>query len=201
MSMNDFTAFYALATFILISSITPGPNNLMLMASGTNFGMRRTLPHMLGICSGVMIMIGLVSLGISRIFEQYSLSMTILKFFSVAYLLYLAYKIATSKTVGNADTINAKPFTIIQAMLFQWINPKAWAMCLSIITVYQLPHDLQFKGLYMIAIFTLINMPSIACWAFMGTRIRRFLNHPVKLKVFNWLCAGLLIATLIPILL
>lgn len=198
--MMDLTPFYALATFIFISSITPGPNNLMLMASGTNFGMYRTLPHMFGICAGVIVMIVLINLGISQLFEKYPASMNVLKALSFTYLLYLAYKIAMSKTLSRSDSANSKPFTIIQAMLFQWINPKAWAMCLSIVTIYQLPEDIAFNNALTLLIFAVINLPSIACWAFIGKNIRRFLNDPIKLKIFNWLCAALLISTLIPII-
>ena len=126
----------ALIAFAFVGSITPGPNNLMLMASGTNFGMKRTLPHILGINTGFIVMIFLVGFGLMQVFEMFPATFNILKIISVAYLLYLAWKIATTNTVNNTNTTRANPMSFLQAAFFQWVNPKAWIMILSTITTY-----------------------------------------------------------------
>ncbi|WP_082378991.1 LysE family translocator [Pseudoalteromonas porphyrae] len=126
----------ALALFALVSSVTPGPNNLMLMNSGANFGFRRTLPHLLGVTIGFVIMLVLVGLGVMQLFDVFPLSYQLLKVLCIAYLLYLAYKIASNKTPVGAENGDTKPFTFVQAALFQWVNPKAWTMALSAVRGY-----------------------------------------------------------------
>jgi len=121
----------ALAAFAFVTSITPGPNNLMLMASGANFGFRRTIPHMLGVGLGFTVMIVLVGVGLAQIFEAYPEARTALKIISVIYLLYLAWKIANAAAPTSAEEAGT-PITFIQAALFQWVNPKAWSMAFSI---------------------------------------------------------------------
>ena len=126
----------ALATFAFVSSITPGPNNLMLMSSGANFGFKLTIPHMLGVSLGFVIMVCLVGAGLIQIFDIYPITYQVLKVFSVIYLVYLAYKIATSKPIEDQKINNTKPFSFLQAAMFQWVNPKAWTMALTAISVY-----------------------------------------------------------------
>ena len=125
----------ALILFCFVSSVTPGPNNLMLMASGANFGFRRSVPHMLGISIGFTLMVALVGLGLMQVFDAIPASYTILKVFSAAYLLWLAWKIANAGRPQGSQT-GARPMTFLQAAAFQWVNPKAWTMALSAITLY-----------------------------------------------------------------
>ena len=131
----------ALVAFAFVSSITPGPNNLMLMASGTNFGFARTVPHMLGVGIGFMLMVLLVGAGLGGVFELVPGAMLVLKVASTIYLLYLAWRIATAAPLRTADGEGgARPFTFLQAAAFQWVNPKAWTMALTAAAVY-LPRD------------------------------------------------------------
>ncbi len=189
----------ALAAFAFVTSITPGPNNLMLMTSGANFGFRRTIPHMLGVGLGFVFMLVLVGTGLVGVFEAYPVSYTILKAVSVAYLLYLAWKIAMASAPGEAAGA-AKPMTFLQAALFQWVNPKAWAMALTAVTVYAPSQSIAAIGLVAI-VFGLVNLPSVSSWTILGQEMRRFLNKPSRLRVFNVVMAILLIASLLPILL
>jgi len=191
----------ALATFAFVSSITPGPNNLMLMASGANFGWRLTAPHMLGVGFGFVFMIFMIGLGLSQVFEVFPVSYTILKVFSIAFLLYLALKIATAAPLKETDDKPVgTPISFLQAAMFQWVNPKAWAMGLSAISAFT-PHGSGINGVIMVAlIFGVVNIPSINCWVFLGTQMRRFLNVPWKLRTFNVTAALLLLASLYPIL-
>lgn len=193
--------FLALIAFAVVSSITPGPNNIMLMASGANFGFRRTVPHMLGISIGFMVMMSTAGLGLSQVFDLYPVSHRILQVISVAYLLYLAWKIANAAPPKNAvDNVQARPFTFMQAALFQWVNPKAWTMALTAITVYAVQRD--FLSIFTLsAVFAIVNLPSVSVWTLMGQQLARLLTSRARLRVFNWTMAGLLVASLIPVVL
>jgi threonine/homoserine/homoserine lactone efflux protein len=189
----------ALIAFAFVSSATPGPNNLMLMTSGTNFGFARTIPHMLGVSGGFMIMVVLVGLGLAKVFEVVPILRTLLKVGSVIYLTYLAWKIATASAPKIDQADQAKPMTFLQASLFQWVNPKAWTMALGAVTAY-VPADNPIIGLFLVAlVFGLINLPVVSAWALMGVQVRRFLSEPIKLKVFNVAAAILLLASLYPV--
>ena len=198
MELTLITAFIA---FAFVSSITPGPNNLMLMASGTNYGFSRSLPHLLGVSLGFTLMICLVGVGLIEIFDAYPLSYTVLKIFSVGYLVYLAWKIASAESAtGSAGKASGKPLTFLQAAAFQWVNPKAWAMALTAISVYTVTED-QLIGVLVIALmFCAVNLPSCGCWVVLGTQLRRLLTNPVRLRVFNITCSVLLLGSLYPIL-
>ena len=187
----------ALAAFAFVTSITPGPNNLMLMTSGANFGFRRSIPHMLGVGLGFVLMLVLVGTGLVGVFDTYPVSYTILKAISVAYLLYLAWKIAMSSAPGETSG-GAKPMTFLQAALFQWVNPKAWAMALTAVTVYAPSQSLSAIALVAI-IFGLVNIPSVGSWTILGQEMRRFLNNPTRLQIFNIAMALLLVASILPV--
>lgn len=188
----------ALLGFAFVTTVTPGPNNLMLMASGANFGFRRTVPHMLGIAGGVSLMAMLVGLGLMALFEAVPLLSGILKVVSVLYLLWLAYKIATATPIEVRDA-KARPMTLIQAAAFQWVNPKAWAMCLSAITIYA-PDRTLLSVAIVAGAFALVSLPAISVWAWLGTIIRQWLSSPRRLQVFNLTMAGLLVASMYPLL-
>lgn len=191
--------FLALAAFAFVSSITPGPNNLMLLASGANFGFRRTLPHMLGIGVGFGVMIVLVGLGLVRIFDAFPVAHLVLTVVGTAYLLWLAWKIANAQPPDSAR-VRAKPFSFVQAALFQWVNPKAWQMALTAITLYA-PDRSTVAILWVALVFALINLPSVSTWTVLGQQMRRVLSNPARLRAFNWSMAALLVASLIPAIL
>ena len=202
--MMSIEIIAALAAFAFVSSITPGPNNLMLMASGTNFGFSRTVPHLLGVSIGFTIMICLVGAGLMQLFDSYPVSYSVLKVCSVAYLLFLAWKIATAAPLKSPDSASAKgtgsPMTFFQAVLFQWVNPKAWAMALTAISAYA-PSSQPILGILAVAMVCgSINLPSITTWVVLGTQLRRFLGDPVKLRAFNIFAALMLVGSLYPIL-
>ncbi len=191
----------ALIAFAFVTSITPGPNNLMSMTSGANFGWVRTIPHMMGVGIGFVIMAVLVGAGLIRIFDLWPLTNTALKIGSVLFLTWLARRIANAAPPSNAPDATGKPLTYLQAAHFQWVNPKAWAMALSAISAYR-PEGSGLAGELVVAVvFGLVNIPSVSCWVVLGTQLRRFLNVPWKLRVFNITAALLLLASLYPILL
>ncbi|MEL6464746.1 MAG: LysE family translocator [Pseudomonadota bacterium] len=188
----------ALAAFALVSSITPGPNNLMLMASGANFGFRRTIPHMLGVGLGFVFMVLLVGAGLVQVFDAYPISHTVLKVASVSYLLYLAAKIATAAPISDDDKAGT-PLTFLQAAAFQWVNPKAWTMALTAVTVYT--PDTTFGAIVIVGVvFGAINLPAVSSWTLLGQQMARLLTNPARLAAFNWIMAALLIASLYPVL-
>ncbi len=191
----------ALVAFAFVSSITPGPNNLMLMASGTNFGFARSIPHMLGVSIGFTLMIVLVGAGLAQVFELYPIAHTVLKYASCAYLLYLAFKIATSAPPGSKAGAEEKtrPMTFVQAALFQWVNPKAWTMALTAVSAYTLPANPFVSLLVVASVFGAINLPTVGSWTLMGMQLRRFLSDPLKLRIFNVTMAVVLVATLYPV--
>ncbi|WP_298261478.1 LysE family translocator [uncultured Litoreibacter sp.] len=188
----------ALILFAFVSSATPGPNNLMLMASGANFGFRRSIPHMLGISIGFMLMVFLVGIGLMQIFDQFPESHLILKVASVGYMSWLAWKIANAAPPKGAEATGT-PMTFLQAAAFQWVNPKAWAMALTAITIYA--PDRSVLAVTLVAIiFGAVNAPSVSMWTVLGQQMRRLLTKPARLQAFNYTMAALLLASLYPLL-
>lgn len=188
----------ALSVFCLVSSITPGPNNLMLLSSGINFGIRRSLAHMFGIALGFCAMVFLVGIGITKIFELYPLSYQVLKWVSLAYLCYLAFKIATSDKFNNEASAQ-KPIGFVQAVLFQWVNPKAWTMALTVTTLYAADKS-AWAVFFVSGVYFIFNLPSIFCWLVLGQQFQRFFTNPMRLKVFNHCMAALLVLSFLPML-
>jgi len=195
----DLSALPYLVSFAIVSSITPGPNNLMVMASGANFGLRRTLPHMLGISGGFAIMAFLAGLGLARLFDALPWAEIAMKGLAAAFLLYLAWKIANAAAPKGANS-NARPMTFLQAAAFQWVNPKAVYMAITAITAYMPDGTGAFGATYVAVTFAVLNLPCISVWAVAGMRMRQLLTRPRYLRAFNWTMAGLLVLTLIPIL-
>ncbi len=194
------TLLLALAAFAVVSSVTPGPNNLMLMASGINFGFARTVPHMLGVAIGFTVMIVAVGAGMATVLAVAPGLLGVIKWASVAYLLYLAWKIATAPAKPLEGRSAARPMTFLQAAAFQWVNPKAWTMALTAVSAY-IPPDHPRLGLLLVAgVFGAINLPSVGLWAAMGVSLRRFLADPVLLRTFNIVAAITLVATLWPVM-
>lgn len=189
----------ALAGFALASSITPGPNNLMLMASGANFGFRRTVPHMLGISSGFGVMVFLVGIGLAQLFVAHPLIKQVMTVLSVAYMTWLAWKIATAAPIQSGQQVG-KPFAFWQAAAFQWVNPKAWAMALTAVTTYAYANTTNAMVVVAL-VFSAINLPSVSVWTLAGQQIKRILSKPAHLRAFNVTMAALLLASMALVLL
>lgn len=193
-------AFLALLVYALVTSITPGPNNLMLLASGVNFGIVRTIPHMLGISIGFFVLLLAVGCGLGAVLTAVPALHTALKVAGAAYLLYLAWKIAVSRSLGSKGEAKGRPMRFIDAAAFQWVNPKAWVMAITAMAVYANPNH-PFVSVALISIaFTIVNLPSVSVWAGFGTALRGFLSDPRRLKWFNIAMGLLLAATLWPML-
>ena len=181
-----------LLTYMATMSVTPGPNNLMLAASGVNFGFRRTLPHMLGISIGVGIQIVLVAGLLAWVMTWLDALRLPLVFVGCAYLLWLARRQAGAGQPGNSE--KRQPLGFFGAALFQWVNPKAWMMVLNAAILF-LPHGNWTAVLWMAVMSIFVNLPCIAVWAFAGDKLRFKLRDPLALRVFNYTMATLLAAT------
>jgi threonine/homoserine/homoserine lactone efflux protein len=190
--------FAALISFAFVTSVTPGPNNMMLIASGANFGFWRSVPHMLGISIGHMAMTLIVGLGLAGIVQQEPRILTVLKWVSVAYLLWLAWKLAHAAAPGEA-TATGTPMTFLGAALFQWVNPKAWTMSLGAVTAYA-TNPTPLTVALIAGTFGMINLPSVSVWTLAGQQLRRLLTSPGRLTAFNWTMAALLVGSLWPVL-
>lgn len=191
--------FAALVLFAFTTSITPGPNNMMLFTSGVNFGFRRTIPHMLGIGAGFLSLLLGVGLGLGALLHTVPLLYTVLKFAGGAYLLWIAWKIGSSRSLSEGKT-SAAPMSFLSAAAFQWINPKAWVMAVTPMATYTNP-ELYFISVLMVGFaFALVNVPSVSSWAGFGSALRDWLSDPVRLKWFNISMAILLVLSLWPML-
>lgn len=191
----------ALTAFAIVSSITPGPNNLMLMASGTNFGLARSVPHLLGVSMGFVLMLVVVGAGLGAALTAWPAAMLVLKLVSASYLLYLAWKVATAAPPSTGEHGAAsRPFTFVQAAAFQWVNPKAWTMALTAMAVY-VPADDRTVGVLVVAlVFGAVNLPSVGLWTAAGVPLRRLLHRPKALRTFNIVAALMLVGSLYPLL-
>lgn len=188
----------ALTAYAFVTSITPGPNNIMLLASGVNFGFRRTLPHMLGIALGHAFMVFVVGVGLVGVFISYPPARTVLTVVSILYMLWLAWKIAHAAPPDGSAT-RGKPLTFLQAAAFQWVNPKAWIMSLGAVTLYA-PGQEWLAVAWVAAVFVLVNFPSVSVWALAGVGLRRLLQRPDLLRAFNYTMAALLVLSLYPVI-
>ena len=194
--------FAALVLFAFVTSVTPGPNNFMLLASGVNFGFSRTIPHMLGIGVGFLTLLLGVGFGLGAVLSAYPALHLALKIGGGAYLLYLAWRIAMARSMGDggAKQSDARPMTFLEAAAFQWVNPKAWVMAVTAMAIYTTPQA-QFLSVTLVAVaFAIVNVPCVSIWAGFGVALRGFLADPVRLKWFNIAMGLMLVASLWPML-
>ena len=181
-----------LLTYVATMSVTPGPNNLMLAASGVNFGFRRTVPHLLGISIGHGIQVGVVGGLLAWVMVWLDGLRIELVLVGCSYLLWLAWRQAGAAQPGGGR--NAQPLGFLGAALFQWVNPKAWMMVLNAAILF-LPQGNWTAALWMAVMSMFVNLPCIAVWALAGDKLRFKLREPLALRVFNYTMAALLAAT------
>jgi threonine/homoserine/homoserine lactone efflux protein len=182
------------ATYSFVMSITPGPNNVMLTASGASFGFRKTIPHILGIVAGFSVVLFGVCAGLDVVFTRWPAIQSVLRWVGAAYLVYLGWRILRS---GEAqDARSRKPLTALEAAGFQFLNPKAWMMTLTAAAMF-LPRELGVltASSYMVGIMAVTNLPCITVWALFGSSMRGFLARPAGRMTFNIVLALALVAT------
>lgn len=191
--------FLSLIVFAFVTSVTPGPNTMMLFASGVNFGFRRTFPHMVGIGAGFFSLLLGVGFGLGALLSTVPVLYTALKIAGAAYLVYIAWKIGMSRALPDGK-VGERPLTLLQAAAFQWVNPKAWVMAVTAMTIYTNPDRYTLTVFLVGLAFVLTNFPAVFTWAGFGSVLRSWLSDPVRLKWFNITMAVLLILSLWPML-
>ena len=192
--MIDLPLILALGSYYFVMFITPGPNNTMLTISGIKFGFKKTLPHLFGISIGHAIQISIICFGLGAIFNEYPFIQDYLKWICLLYLFYLAWKMIGS--IKNHEAKSGRPLKFIEASMFQWVNPKAWTIALTVTTGFYPSQENYIIAFLFLSIFaSLINLPCISLWALFGASIKEFINN-TKIKLFiEYLFAFLLIIT------
>jgi threonine/homoserine/homoserine lactone efflux protein len=192
--------FIGLFVFAGIAAFTPGPNNALLMASGMQFGFRRSVPLICGVAIGFPLMIGLIGLGLGKVFEAWPALYQTLKYAGAAYMLYLAFRIATAKPSSYSGEADAKPFSFFQMCLFQWVNPKGWVMAITALSAYTLSHSYYAGVATVVGTFLFMGITSASTWAAFGAALRNVMSDARYFRVINVALALLLIASLVPML-
>lgn len=191
----------SLATFALATSCTPGPNNIMLMASGVNFGFARTLPHMVGVVAGFAVVLLAFAAGLGLLFALFPMAHTVLKVVGAVYMIWLALKVANSGGPENLKDTEATPLTLLQAAAFQWVNPKGVLAGLSAVTLFVRPQSAVADTVVMLVVVTLANVIAVTIWAGFGTVVSRLLHNPRHAKIFNIVMALVLVVSIVPMML
>ncbi|MDX5408080.1 MAG: LysE family translocator [Chromatiaceae bacterium] len=190
----------AVLFFAFSTTITPGPNNVMIMSSGVNYGIRASVPHWLGICLGFPLMVLLVGLGFGVVFERYPHLHQLIKVLGVAYLLWLAWRIASAEPKA-IEQGKSKPFSFMQAALFQWINGKAWVMASGAIAAFTTVGGVYWVEVSIItAAFLLVAFPCVGAWLVFGAVLRKVLTNAVFQRLFNITMAIILVLSVVPVL-
>lgn len=190
--------YIAVLTFTFAAGITPGPNTIMLLVSGLNHGISKSLPHYFGICIGFPLMVTAIGFGLGMLFIQYPLLHHILKVMGISYLLYLAWKIANAGNPHAKKDIKA-PFTFLQAAIFQWVNPKAWIIAIGAIASFTTQAHIRHDIAFIVASYLLMGFITMGAWLYLGASLHRVLNNEKRVKYFNIVMAILLVASIIPI--
>ena len=189
----------AISIYYVVMYATPGPNNSILTASVIKFGFRQTIPNILGIPTGHGIQLALVCFGLGSLFIQFPYLLYVLKYIGATYLLYLSWKMFGSLNIKKVED-KSSPLTYYEAILFQSVNPKAWVICITAVSLFYPEQENIFVGtLFMVVMSTIINIPSISIWAFGGSVIRKYLSNEKLKKVIEWFLAILLIGTAVSI--
>jgi threonine/homoserine/homoserine lactone efflux protein len=186
--------------YVVVSSVTPGPNNLMMLQSGANFGLQRTFPHILGVAAGFPVMIVAIGFGLSYVFDAYPAVHTVLKWVSFVYLLWLAWQIASAGR-PDAEAADGHPVSFLQAAAFQWVNPKAWAMGIGALALFTTDGGSKVFEVGVIALlFGVVCLPNGIAWTLFGRAIAGFLQNDRNRLWFNIGMASLLVLSVIPTL-
>jgi threonine/homoserine/homoserine lactone efflux protein len=182
--------------------MTPGPNNIMLMTSGLNFGYKKSLPHVFGVMLGFSFMVVLIGLGIGIIFDNYPYVFNILNIVGITYLMWMAYKIASASTSPDDDVNVKRPFTFIQIVIFQWLNPKAWVMSITATTTFiNIDENVFYQVLTIAFVYLLTGFISTHTWVFGGVFLKKLIKNEKALKGFNITMALLIVLSIVPAIL
>lgn len=185
------TLLAALLVFTVAGTLTPGPNNIMLMVSGVNFGIRRTVPQMVGVFTGFLLINVAVGLGLGLLFSHFPLVRVALMLAGILYTLWLAWRVATAGSLGGGEL--AHPLTFGAALIFQTVNPKLWAVAITAAALYVRPGHVLFDTALVTGMFSLVQLPAMLIWTGFGVGLRQALEVPGRIRLFN-IAMGLLLA-------
>ena len=199
--MITWELIVAISIYYFVMYATPGPNNSILTASGIKFGFIRSIPNIIGISSGHGPQLALVCFGLGSLFSQFPILFEVLKYIGACYLLYLAWKMFGSLNISRTEE-KSSPLKYYEAILFQFVNPKAWVICITAVSLFYPENvNLIIGTLFLVIMSTIINLPSISMWAFGGSIIRRYLSNKKLKTIIEWILAILLLGTAISIVL
>ncbi|MCZ2720680.1 LysE family translocator [Marinomonas sp. 15G1-11] len=200
----EWTFLLSVALFAFVTSVTPGPNNIMLLASGAQFGFMRTVPHIVGILLGVAMLLVSVLTGLGVMFNTFPILYDILKWLGAAYLLWLSYKITFASVKDDTDKKElapTTPFSWWQAALFQFVNPKAWMMTIGCVSTFSMEGDAYIaSAIWIVVLFASLGLPAICLWAGLGVSIGRLLTNPKRKRLFNYVMGGATASTLLMVI-
>jgi threonine/homoserine/homoserine lactone efflux protein len=188
----------SMMSFALVAACTPGPNNIMLTASGVNYGFARSAPHMAGVVVGFTVVLAAATAGLGAIFMMFPVAYTVLKIAGALYLLWLAWKVASAGQPQRSEREMARPLTFFQAAAFQWVNPKGMLISLSAVTLFLPPGAGPAAIAAMLAVFSAATLVSVLIWTAFGTVVSRLLRDPLHARIFNVAMALLLVASIVP---
>jgi threonine/homoserine/homoserine lactone efflux protein len=193
--------FFAMASFAFVMAFTPGPNNVMLTASAANFGFAPSIPHMLGVTLGFVVLIAASGAGLGTLLVAAPSVQTVLKVVGAAYMLWLAWKVANAGAPGEGGDANARPLTFLQAAAFQWVNPKGVIIALGAIALYVSPARPIADLLILLTVFGVVTMASTITWSLFGVALGRLLQDRRRARIFNVCMALLLVLSIVPMVL
>ena len=190
----------AVLFFAFSTTITPGPNNVMIMSSGVNYGVKASVPHWLGICLGFPFMVLLVGFGFGVVFDRYPHLHQLIKILGTLYLLWLAWRIASAEPKA-IEQGKSKPFSFFQAVLFQWVNGKAWVMATGAIAAFTSVTGVYWQQVSIITLtFLLVAFPCVGVWLLFGASLRTILTKPLFQRIFNIAMAIILLLSVVPVI-
>jgi threonine/homoserine/homoserine lactone efflux protein len=193
--------FLAMVSFAFVMAFTPGPNNVMLTASAANFGFVRSIPHMLGVSLGFVILLAAAGAGLGTLLTSIPSTQTVLKIVGAAYMLWLAWKVANAGPTDDGSDTEARPLTFLQAAAFQWVNPKGVVIALGAIALYVSPGRPVADLLIVLVVFGLMTLLSTVSWSLFGAALSRLLRDRRRARIFNVCMALLLVASIVPMVL
>ena len=195
----SFETLVALVIFAAVTSVTPGPNNAMVLASGVHFGFRRPSPHMAGSALGYGVMLAIIGAGVGTAMSVSPLVEVGMRFASGAWMVWVAWSLARSTDSGR-DAARIRPMTFMEGALFQWVNPKGWVLAISSMSLFTKSGDLVTDIAIVVAVYVVTCLPSSSIWTAFGVSLRRFLEVPWRLRAFNISMAILLLASTLPLI-
>ncbi|KAF7769697.1 hypothetical protein PCIT_a2582 [Pseudoalteromonas citrea] len=192
-------ALLAVLLFAISSSITPGPNNIMVMTSGVNFGVRKSIPLLLGICFGFVVMLITVGFGFGKLFEVFPALQLWIKFLGTVYLIYLSFLIACTRSDLQSDA-QQRPLSFLNGALFQWVNAKAWVVAMGAIVAFTNSGvDYVYENIMVAAVFLAVGLPCVGVWLVFGVVLKKYLSNSIRQRYFNYTMAGLLLLSVAPV--